>query len=54
MCHLVALWTAVSRCPRTYSGRRPAARTVGVHRRLFHGRPRTGRVVRVFRLDVSR
>ena len=31
MCHLVALWTAVSRCPRTYSGRRPAARTVGVH-----------------------
>src|ERR1039457_481713 len=41
MCHLVALWTAVSRCPRTYSGRRPAARTVGVHRRLStdgHGR----------------
>ena len=24
----------VSRCPRTYSGRRPAARTVGMHRRL--------------------
>src|ERR1017187_1932217 len=21
VCHLVALWTAVSRCPRTYSGR---------------------------------
>jgi hypothetical protein len=41
MCHLVSLWTAVSRCPRTYSGRRPAARTVGVHRRLStdgHGR----------------
>src|ERR1700690_408776 len=41
MCHLVALRTAVSRCPRTYSGRRPAARTVGVHRRLStdgHGR----------------
>src|SRR5580693_8191172 len=34
MCHLVALYTAVSRCPRTYSGPRPAARTVGVHRRL--------------------
>src|ERR1700684_1727804 len=34
MCHLVALWTGVSRCPRTYSGRRPAARTVGMHRRL--------------------
>ena len=41
MCHLVPLWTAVSRCPRTYSGRRSAARTVGVHRRLStdgHGR----------------
>src|SRR6202167_3374557 len=41
MCHLVSLRTAVSRCPRTYSGRRPAARTVGVHRRLStdgHGR----------------
>jgi len=23
VCHLVALWTGVSRCPRTYSGRRP-------------------------------
>jgi hypothetical protein len=30
MCHLVALWTAVLRCPRTYSGRRPVGRTVGV------------------------
>ena len=29
-CHLVALWTVVLRYPRTYSGRRPAARTVGV------------------------
>src|ERR1700722_19980358 len=41
VCHLVTLYTAVSRCPRTYSGRRPAARTVGVHRRLStdaHGR----------------
>jgi hypothetical protein len=35
-CHVVALWTAGLRCPRTYSGRRPATRTVG-----FHGRPRT-------------
>ena len=32
MCHLVPPWTAVSRRPRTYSGRRPAARTVGAHR----------------------
>ena len=42
VCHRVALWTGVSRCPRTYSGRRPAAWTVGVHRRLStdgrHGR----------------
>ena len=54
MCHRVALWTGVSRCLRTYSGRRPAARTVGVHRRLFHGQPRTGRAGRVFRLDMRR
>ena len=40
MCHLVALCTGVLRCPRTYSGRRPAARTVGVTAG-FHGRPRT-------------
>ena len=41
MCHLVALYVTVSRCPRTYSGRRRAARTVGIHRRLStdgHGR----------------
>src|ERR1039457_272646 len=43
VCHLVALWTAVSRCPRTYSGQRRAARTVGVTVG-FHGRPRTGRL----------
>jgi len=42
MCHLVALGGAVSRCPRTYSGRDPCPRTVGAHRRLFYGRPRTG------------
>jgi hypothetical protein len=30
------------------------ARTVGAHRRLFHGRPRTGRAGGVFRLDVRR
>jgi hypothetical protein len=31
-----------------------AVRTVGAHRRLFYGRPRTGRVGGVFRLDVRR
>ena len=31
-----------------------SVRTVGVHRRLFHGRPRTGRASAVFRLDVGR
>jgi hypothetical protein len=30
-----------------------AARTVGVHRRLFHGRPRTGRAGGVFRHEVN-
>jgi hypothetical protein len=30
-----------------------AARTVGVHRRRFHGRPRTGRAGGVFRLDLN-
>jgi len=30
VCHRVALWTGVLRGPRTYSGRRRAARTVGV------------------------
>ena len=54
MCHLVALRTAVSRCPRTYSGRRRCPGTVGAHRRLFHGRPRTGRASGVFRLDRRR
>src|SRR5450756_501134 len=39
-CHLVALRVGVSRCPRTYSGRDLCPRTVGAHRRLFHGRPR--------------
>ena len=55
VCHLVALRAGVSRCPRTYSGRRfGAAITVGAHRRLFHGRPRTGRAGGVFRLDARR
>jgi hypothetical protein len=54
VCHLAALRAAVSRGPRTYSGRRPAARAVGAHRRLFHGRPRTGRAGGAFRLDVRR
>jgi len=43
VCHLVALRAAVSRCPRTYGGRDWCPVTVGAHRRLFHGRPRTGR-----------
>ena len=30
-----------------------AARTVGAHRRLFHGRPRTGRAGGVFRHEVN-
>src|SRR6476646_10344767 len=49
VCHLVALRVAVSRCPRTYSGRDSCPITVGAHRRLFHGRPRTGRADGVFR-----
>src|SRR5579859_8188590 len=39
--HCVSPWVDVSRCPRTHSGRRPGARTVGAHRRLStdgHGR----------------
>ena len=54
VCHLVALWTGVSRCPRTHSGRRTTARTVGVHRRLStdgHGRAASAAC---FRLDVRR
>src|SRR5271163_3983391 len=43
VCHLVALRAAVSRCPRTHSGRDSCPITVGAHRRLFHGGPRTGR-----------
>jgi hypothetical protein len=43
VCHLGALWTVVSRCPRTHGGRDLGPATVGAHRRLFHGRPRTGR-----------
>jgi hypothetical protein len=52
VCHLVALRAAVSRCPRTHSGRDSCPITVGAHRRLFHGRPRTGRAGGMFRLDV--
>ncbi len=48
VCHLVALRAAVSRCPRTHSGRDSCPITVGAHRRLFHGRPRTGRAGGVF------
>jgi hypothetical protein len=59
VCHLVALRTVILRCPRTYSGRAsgPLGRsvctvtTVGVHRRRFHGRPRTGCASGTFRLD---
>jgi hypothetical protein len=43
VCHLVSLQTAVSRCPRTHGERVLCPGTVGAHRRLFHGRPRTGR-----------
>jgi hypothetical protein len=47
--HLVALWTVMLRCPRTHGGRAPvrlgrsvcSVAAVGVHRRRFHGRPRT-------------
>jgi len=46
VCHLVALRAAVSRCPRTYSGRDPCPSTVGAHRRLFHGRSRTSDYLR--------
>src|SRR5271169_3469177 len=52
VCHLVALRADVSRCPRTHSGRDSCPITVGAHRRLFHGRPRTGRAGGMFRLDV--
>jgi hypothetical protein len=54
VCHLVALRGGVSRCPRTYSGRDSCLITVGAHRRLFHGRPRTGRAGGVSRLDAGR
>jgi len=53
VCHLVTLQVPVSRCPRTHSGRRPAARTVGVHRRLSTD-GRAGRAGRVFRLEGRR
>jgi hypothetical protein len=33
----------VLRCPRTHGGRDLGPGTVGAHRRLFHGQPRTGR-----------
>src|SRR6266568_5504876 len=54
VCHLVALRAAVSRCPRTHSGRDSCPITVGVHHRLFHGRPRTGRAGGMFRLYARR
>ena len=41
----------MSRCPRTHGGRDPCPGTVGAHRRLFHGRPRTGRAGGVSGLD---
>src|SRR5690242_19371379 len=56
VCHLVALWTVMLRCPRTHSGRASVlsgrsvctVTTVGVHTSdgqcapsAFHGRPRT-------------
>ena len=54
MCHLVALRDAVSRCPRTYSGRDSCPITVGAHRRLFHGQPRTGRAGGMFQVYARR
>jgi hypothetical protein len=54
VCHLVALRAAVSRCPRTYSGPDSCPITVGAHRRLFHGRPRTGRAGDMYRLYARR
>ena len=54
VCHLVALRAAVSRCPRTHSGRDSCPITVGAHRRLFHGRPRTGRDGGMYRLYARR
>ena len=54
VCHLVALRGGVSRYPRTYSGRDSCLITVGAHRRLFHGRPRTGRAGGMFRLYARR
>jgi hypothetical protein len=54
VCHLVALRAAVSRCPRTYGGRVWCPVTVGAHRRLFHGRPRTGRAGGMYRLYARR
>jgi hypothetical protein len=42
----------VLRCPRTHGGRDSCPRTVGAHRRLFHGRPRTGRGSGMFGLGV--
>jgi len=54
VCHLVALRAAMSRCPRTYSGRDWCPRTVGAHRRLFHGRPRTGHASGVSPLELRR
>ena len=57
VCHLVALQIVMLRCPRTHSGRAsvPHGRSVctvaavGAHRRLFHGRPRTGCADHAFR-----
>src|SRR5579871_5643567 len=54
VCHLVALRVTVSRCPRTHSGRDSCLITVGAHRRLFHGRPRTGRAGGMFGLYARR
>jgi hypothetical protein len=44
----------VPRCPRTHGGRDLCPGTVGAHRRLFHGRPRTGPPSPCFRLSGRR
>src|SRR5690348_9397635 len=68
VCHLVALWTVMLRCPRTHSGRASVLQgrsvctvtTVGVHSydgrvtpSAFHGRPRTSRADAVSGLEVN-
>jgi len=54
MCHLGALWTGVSRCPRTYSGRASGVLERSVCTVGFPRTPTDGRAGSVSRLDVRR